>query len=121
MGRVPYGPEPDIFDFYRFTSPGTRLFSDAVPAPAPAYFSIDGGVKAIADYGVNSDPSDFLNTYDTPPSILKELNKIAFANLGDYIDTTGNSPKVVLTLPSRYPLPRPSRSRARSRLSRACP
>ncbi len=70
LGRVPYGPEPDIFDFYCFTSPGTRLFSDAVPAPAPAYFSIDGGVKAIADYGVNSDPSDFLNTYDTPPSNL---------------------------------------------------
>ncbi len=69
MGRVPEGPQPDILDFYRFTSPGARLFSDAIPAPA-AYFSIDGGVKAIADYGVHSDPSDFLDTYDTPPSKL---------------------------------------------------
>jgi acyl-coenzyme A thioesterase PaaI-like protein len=61
MGRVPYGPEPDIFDFYRFTSPGTRLFSGSIPAP-PAYFSVDGGVTKLADYGENSDPSDFLNT-----------------------------------------------------------
>ncbi len=60
MGRVPYGPEPDIFDLYRFTSPGARLFSSAIPSQA-AYFSTDGGVKTIADYGINSDPSDFLN------------------------------------------------------------
>jgi serralysin len=69
LGRLPYGPQPDIFDFFRFTSPGHRLFSDAIPAPA-AYFSINGGVTAIADYGVNSDPSDFLNPYDSPPSNL---------------------------------------------------
>ena len=68
LGRLPYGPGPDIFDFYRFTSPGDRLFSDSVPAPAQSYFSLDGGVTAIADYGVHSDPSDFLNTYDTPSS-----------------------------------------------------
>ena len=43
MGRVPYGPEPDILDLYRFTSAGTRLFSGAIPAPADAYFSINGG------------------------------------------------------------------------------
>jgi len=69
LGRIPYGPEPDIFDFYRFTGPGARLFSDAQPAPR-AYFSIDGGVEAIARYGVYSDPSDFRNPYDTPPSKL---------------------------------------------------
>ncbi len=60
MGRVPYGLQPDIFDFYRFTSAGTRLFSDSIPAPA-AYFSVDGGITKIADYGRTSDPSDFLN------------------------------------------------------------
>src|SRR5579863_7567655 len=27
MGRVPCGSQPDIFDFYRFTSPGARLFT----------------------------------------------------------------------------------------------
>src|SRR4029077_18577012 len=42
MGRVPYGPQPDIFDFFRFTSPGTRLFLNGATAPA-AYFSLDGG------------------------------------------------------------------------------
>ena len=60
MGRVPYGPQPDIFDFYRFTSVGTRLFSDNIPASA-AYFSINGGTTKLADFGVSSDPSDFLN------------------------------------------------------------
>lgn len=61
MGRVPYGSAPDIFDFYRFTSPDVRLFSGNQTAPA-AYFSLDGGVTKLADYGRNSDPSDFLNT-----------------------------------------------------------
>ena len=60
MGRVPYGPQPDIFDLFRFTSVGTRLFSDSIPSSA-AYFSVDGGTTKIADYGRTSDPSDFLN------------------------------------------------------------
>src|SRR5207248_3597818 len=59
MGRVPYGSAPDIFDLFRFTSAGTRLFSSANTAPA-AYFSIDGGNTKLADYGRTSDPSDFL-------------------------------------------------------------
>src|SRR5580658_10180406 len=60
IGRVPYGSQPDIFDFYRFTSPGTRLFTDNIPASS-AYFSLDGGNTRLADFGVSSDPSDFLN------------------------------------------------------------
>ena len=60
MGRVPYGPQPDIFDFYRFTSPGTYLFSDSIPSSA-AYFSLNGGSTKLADFGLDSDPSDFLN------------------------------------------------------------
>jgi len=65
MGRVPYGSpyssSPDIFDFFRFTSPGTRLFSGSNTAPA-AYFSVDGGTTRLADYGMTSDSSDFLNS-----------------------------------------------------------
>src|SRR5258708_16449178 len=65
MGRVPYGPpygpQPDIFDLFRFTSPGTRLIAGGNTAPA-AYFSVDGGNTKLADYGQNSDPSDFLNS-----------------------------------------------------------
>ena len=61
MGRVPYGPQPDIFDLFRFTSVGTRLFADGNTAPA-SYFSVDGGNTKLADYGRTSDPSDFLNS-----------------------------------------------------------
>ena len=65
MGRVPYGTpystSPDIFDFYRFSSPGVRVFNGASTA-SPAYFSLDGGITKLADYGQISDPSDFLNS-----------------------------------------------------------
>lgn len=61
LGRVPYGSAPDIFDLFRFTSAGTRLFSGSLPAQA-AYFSVDGGTTTLANYGMNSDPSDFLNS-----------------------------------------------------------
>lgn len=56
------GREPTSFSFNlgRYTSAGNRLFSAGSSAP-PAYFSIDGGVTDLADYGQNSDPSDFLN------------------------------------------------------------
>src|ERR1035437_801867 len=61
MGRVPYGSAPDIFDLFRFTSAGARLFQGGNTAPA-AYFSVDGGSTKLADYGKTSDPSDFLNS-----------------------------------------------------------
>ena len=61
MGRVPYGPQADIFDFYRFTSPGNRLLTGGATA-APAYFSLDGGSTKLADYGQTSDASDYLNS-----------------------------------------------------------
>src|SRR5260370_323248 len=58
-----FGREPGAgtFDLSRYTSPGNHLFSSGSTAPA-AYFSIDGGVTKLADYGQNSDPSDFLNS-----------------------------------------------------------
>jgi len=65
MGRVPYGPpygsQPDIFDLFRFTSPGTRLI-DGRSTATVAYFSVDGGNTKLADFGQTSDPSDFLNS-----------------------------------------------------------
>jgi hypothetical protein len=61
MGRIPYGPQPDIFDLFRFTGAGTRLFQGGATAPA-AYFSLDGGNSKVADYGRTSDASDFLNS-----------------------------------------------------------
>jgi hypothetical protein len=69
MGRIPFAAagggadtaSPDIFNLFRFTSPGTRFFDDNIPTSA-SYFSIDGGNTKLADYGQTSDPSDFLNS-----------------------------------------------------------
>lgn len=61
FGRVPYGPQPDIFDLFRFSSPGVRLMTGGATA-STAYFSLDGGTTKLADYGQSSDPSDFLNS-----------------------------------------------------------
>ncbi|MGJ4947789.1 NF038122 family metalloprotease [Bradyrhizobium sp. HKCCYLS20291] len=61
FGRVPYGPQPDVFDLFRFSSPGVRLMTGGATA-GTAYFSIDGGITKLGDYGQSSDPSDFLNS-----------------------------------------------------------
>ena len=60
MGRAPFGV-PGLFDLFRYTSVGNIFVNSSVPAPSAAYFSIDGGKTALASYGQNSDPSDFLN------------------------------------------------------------
>jgi hypothetical protein len=72
LGRLAYGPQPDIFDLFRFTSPGTRLFLLGNTAPA-AYFSTDGGVTDLADYGQTSDASDFLGGALTPEDPFNEF------------------------------------------------
>ena len=111
MGRVPYGSQPDIFDFYRFTSPGVRLFANGSTA-RPAYFSLDGGNTKIADYGQTSDPSDFLNSGVQGPNDpfnefytsttlqqltavdLKELDALGFhlaSNISTTIQTDGTT------------------------------
>jgi serralysin len=72
LGRIPYAPQPDIFDFYRFTGPGIRLFDQSIPAPA-AYFSLDGGNTRLADFGRSSDPSDFLNNNLTTQDPFNEF------------------------------------------------
>ena len=60
LGRQPKGLEPNIFDLFRFTSPGQRLF-DADNKTAPAAICAGRRRHEIADYGITSDPSDFLN------------------------------------------------------------
>ncbi|GAC1337650.1 MAG: hypothetical protein NVSMB26_24860 [Beijerinckiaceae bacterium] len=67
MGRVTYGPQPDIMDLFRFSGPGTWLFTDTLPASA-SYFSLDGGTADLADYGRTSDDSDFLNSSGRTPN-----------------------------------------------------
>jgi hypothetical protein len=58
MGRV---PGASGLSLVRYTSQGNHLFTGGPPATA-SYFSIDGGVTKLADFGVSSDPSDFLNS-----------------------------------------------------------
>jgi Ca2+-binding RTX toxin-like protein len=58
MGRV---PGASGLSLVRYTSQGNHLFTNGTPAAA-SYFSIDGGVTKLADFGVSSDPSDFLNS-----------------------------------------------------------
>jgi hypothetical protein len=59
--------QPDVFDLFRYASPGTLLFGDTTPSPT-AYFSLNGGTTAIADYGINSDPSAFLDSSGLTPN-----------------------------------------------------
>jgi VCBS repeat-containing protein len=58
MGRIA-GTSLDLFRFNEDNSLN-RVFGGAIPA-TPAYFSIDGGTTKLADFGINSDPGDFLN------------------------------------------------------------
>lgn len=71
LGRVP-DAAPDIFEFYRFTSPGAQLIDGDDTAPA-AYFSLDNGVTDLADYGQTSDASDFLNGLRTANDPFNEF------------------------------------------------
>ncbi len=73
MGRAPdnqggLGSVPDIFDFFNFEGGGARLFSNSVPSPSASYFSLNEGFTKWADYGIYSDPSDFLNSYPATAS-----------------------------------------------------
>jgi hypothetical protein len=57
MGRV---PGTSVLSLFRYISPGVHDFRSDVPTAA-SYFSIDNGTTDLADFGENSDPSDFLN------------------------------------------------------------
>jgi hypothetical protein len=58
LGRLA-GSSLDLFRFNEDGS-GNRVYGAAIPA-TPAYFSIDGGATKLADFGINSDPGDWLN------------------------------------------------------------
>lgn len=57
MGRI----AGDSLDLFRYSSPGNHVFGFGIPAPS-AYFSVNGGSTDLADFGINSDPGDFLNS-----------------------------------------------------------
>ena len=70
MGRVANWLDVDwSVDLFRIatstlaSTTHTRVFGGNLPPPdtTAAYFSIDGGATRLADFGVSSDPGDFLN------------------------------------------------------------
>ena len=63
MGRVPefIGGAASALDLWRFTNPGIRFFDGNFTTTTSAYFSLDGGVTKLANWGKTSDASDFLN------------------------------------------------------------
>ena len=66
MGRVPGTTALSLFQYLSNSSTPTHDFNNGSPSttnPAPAsYFSIDGGVTTLAQFGTTSDQSDFLNS-----------------------------------------------------------
>ena len=112
LGRVPYGPQPDIFDLFRFTSDGVRLFDGNTSSAPAAYFSVDGGNYDIADFGLHSDTSDLLNPGPTflggPYSNLTPGDPFNEIYDGSTVQNLSNVDKVILdalgfnTMPSPY-------------------
>jgi hypothetical protein len=62
MGRIaaPY-PLVTSLDLFRYNADGSgrRVYDTGIPSTA-AYFSMDGGATKLADFGIASDPGDFL-------------------------------------------------------------
>jgi hypothetical protein len=67
LGRVPSNytsggtTYSSALDLWRFTSNGNRFFDPNNTNNTAAYFSLDGGLGHLADWGEHSDTSDFLN------------------------------------------------------------
>jgi len=76
LGRVPGNYTSNgityssALDLWRFTSNGNRYFDPNNTNNTPAYFSLDGGLGHLADWGMSSDSSDFRGPGSNPPSNL---------------------------------------------------
>jgi hypothetical protein len=66
-------------DLWRFTSNGNRFFDGNSTTSTSNYFSTDGGLNHLADWGKSSDPSDFLN----PPASNLTPNDPFDENVGN--------------------------------------
>src|SRR5262249_11791108 len=58
MGRIPGN---SVLSLFRYLSDGTHDFDGGPTPQASSYFSIDGGTTVLANFGTDSDPSDWLN------------------------------------------------------------
>lgn len=63
LGRVSEGLSgfPTIMDLFRFDAAGHYQWTEGVSSAAPAYFSVDGGVTALANFSTTSDYGDLTN------------------------------------------------------------
>src|SRR5262245_13678070 len=81
MGRIA-GSSLDVFRFNEDHS-GNHVFGEAIPATL-AYFSINGGGTDLADFGISSDPGDFLN----PPNSNRTPNDPFNESVGNLASLT---------------------------------
>ncbi len=96
LGRDDNGTILDLFRYFTSSLGSGSPQHDFTSGTTPAYFSIDGGVTRLADFGTSTDSADFLNAPDselTPsdpfdqdiagheltPVDLVELNVMGFA------------------------------------------
>jgi len=119
MGRVPenIGGAFSALDLVRFVNPGNRLFDGSNPNHTPAYFSLDGGFTKIADWGQNSDVSDFLGTDSNPSSNLtpndpfdENVGNLGHLTTADILVTEALGFKTVPPAPPGNPPPPPATS-----------
>jgi hypothetical protein len=100
MGRVPedIGGAVSALDLVRFVSQGNRLFDGSNPNHTFSYFSLDGGATQIAQWGQNSDVSDFLNGF---PFANDPFNE----NVGNLGQLTAADIEVMEALGFQHPVP----------------
>jgi hypothetical protein len=102
MGRVPenIGGAVSALDLWRFTNPGVRLFDGNFTTNTAAYFSLDGGVTRLANWGMTSDDSDFLNDNLTGNDPFNEF-------VGNFGNLTALDHLITEALGYQHPSPNP--------------
>src|SRR6266404_4352090 len=103
MGRVPefIGGAASALDLWRFTNPGIRFFDgNFFTTTTSAYFSLDGGVTKLANWGKTSDASDFLNDNLTGNDPFNEF-------VGNFGNLTNLDILITEALGYQHPTPNP--------------
>src|SRR5438132_7042384 len=102
MGRVPefIGGAASALDLWRFTAPGVRFFDGNFTTTTSAYFSLDGGVTKLANWGKTSDASDFLNDNLTGNDPFNEF-------VGNFGNLTALDLLITEALGYQHPSPNP--------------
>jgi hypothetical protein len=81
----------------RFIGPGTRLFDGNLEATTPAFFSVDGGTKKVADWAVTKSPADFGSPPNSNLAPNDPLNDRGFGTTLGKLTTAGDRLQMSLT------------------------